>query len=233
MVECLNTRERSKTRFACHKEIMIINSDSLSIIDISMPISEAMPVYKGKKEKKPKHIIESDYSSGKVYESRIDMNLHTGTHLDQSLHMMEGGDTIDQLKLEKVVTACRVIDLTFVKDKISKEDLMNKEIKQGDFILMKTRNSHEDILEGDFVYLDESGAEYLKGLKIKGVGIDSLGIERSQPDHKTHILLLEDGIPILEGLRLKGVKEGEYFLIAAPIHIVGAEAAPVRAFLII
>ncbi len=37
---------------------------------------------------------------------------------------------------------------------------------------------------------------------------------------------------ILEGLRLKDIEEGEYLLSAAPILIPGAEAAPVRAYLI-
>jgi kynurenine formamidase len=40
------------------------------------------------------------------------------------------------------------------------------------------------------------------------------------------------GIQIIEGLRLKDVQEGEYFMFAAPINIIGAEAAPVRAVLL-
>lgn len=84
----------------------------------------------------------------------------------------------------------------------------------------------------EFVYLDKSGALYLKEKEIVGVGIDALGIERSQPDHETHKILLEAGIVILEGLRLKDVEEGEYFLYAAPLKIKGAEAAPTRAVLI-
>ena len=66
---------------------------------------------------------------------------------------------------------------------------------------------------------------------IIGVGIDSLGIERSQPGHETHKTLLGNSIMILEGLRLKEVVEGKYILIAAPLNIPGVEASPVRAFL--
>ena len=36
----------------------------------------------------------------------------------------------------------------------------------------------------------------------------------------------------MEGLRLGDVDEGEYFLIAMPIKIIGAEAAPARAILL-
>jgi arylformamidase len=98
-------------------------------------------------------------------------------------------------------------------------------------VLLKSRNSFEDILEGDFVYLDGTGAQHLKDRGVIGVGSDALGIERAQPAHETHKALLGCGIVILEGLRLADVPEGEYLLVAAPVKI-RAEAAPVRAILL-
>lgn len=202
------------------------------IYDISMPIRASMPVYRGKEEKRPRLTVDSDFNNGKTYESRLEMNLHTGTHLDRDLHMIPGGETMDTLDIGQLITDCKVIDLTGVKDKITEQDLTNKDIKAGDFLLLKTRNSYEDILESEFVYLEQSGARYLSSLKIKGVGTDALGIERNQPEHETHLALMKEGIYILEGLRLKEVDEGEYQLIALPLHIVGTEAAPVRAVLL-
>lgn len=209
----------------------MLNRD-YKIYDISMPITLDMPVYKGKESKRPQITVESDFQTGTVYESRISLNLHTGTHLDRTLHMMEGGNTIETLDLSQVVTPCRVIDLTRVSEKITEQDLISKEIKEGEFLLLKTKNSFEDILEKNFIYLDSSGAKYLAGFKLKGIGIDALGIERDQPGHETHLQLMEVGTQVLEGLRLKEIEEGEYLLIAAPIPIVGAEAAPVRALLL-
>jgi arylformamidase len=204
----------------------------MKIFDISMKIHSGMPVYAGIASKKPVFKTDSDYSSGTVYETRLEMNLHTGTHMDAPLHMLQGGGTIDELDLEKVITKCRVIDLKAAEDKVSMADLMGKGIKQGYFILLKTKNSYMDILEGQFIYLDEEGAWYLKDIGIKGVGIDALGIERGQPGHGTHKMLFIAGIVILEGLRLGEIEEGEYLLAAAPVNIEGAEAAPVRAALI-
>lgn len=204
----------------------------MKIYDISMEISREMPVYKGREEKRPIFKIDSDFKSGSSYETRLDMNLHTGTHMDSPLHMIEGGKNLESIGLDKVITKCRVIDLTDVTEKISKINLEAKEIQKGDFILLKTKNSTENILEGDFIYLDKAGAEYLRDKKIKGVGIDSLGIERAQPGHDTHIMLFEAGIVILEGLRLDKVDEGEYLLFAVPLKIKKVEAAPVRAVLI-
>lgn len=210
---------------------MIIDTNSFQIYDISMPIKYSMPVYKGREFKRPIISIDSDFSTGTAYESRLEMNLHTGTHLDTPLHMIKDGYTLEKIDLSKVVTKCKVVDLTGVKEKITDKDLKKYSINEGDFILLKTRNSYEDILEQAFVYLDKSGAEYLTRLNIKGVGIDSLGIERDQPDHETHISLFTADIMILEGLRLKDIEEGEYLLSAAPLFIPGVEAAPVRAYL--
>ncbi|MGI6124070.1 MAG: cyclase family protein [Acetivibrionales bacterium] len=205
----------------------------MKIYDISMEISHEMPVYKGRTEKRPVFKIDNDFNKGSAYETRLEMNLHTGTHLDAPLHMIEDGKNLDGFDLDKVITKCKVIDLTHVAEKVSKTDLEAKEIQMGDFILLKTRNSIENILEKDFIYLDKSGAEYLSGKKVKGVGIDALGIERAQPGHETHKILFSARIVILEGLKLDEVNEGEYFLFAAPVKIKGVEASPVRAVLIV
>ncbi|HHW21628.1 MAG TPA: cyclase family protein [Clostridiaceae bacterium] len=204
----------------------------MKIYDISMDIYHDMPVYKGKTEKRPLFSADSDYRTGSVYETRVEINMHTGTHLDSPYHMLEDGEKLESISLDKVITRCTVLDLTDANDKISKADLERKNIKESDFILLKTKNSHEDILEGDFIYLDKSGAEYLRDKKIKGVGIDALGIERNQPDHPAHKILFKEGIVVLEGLRLSGIEEGEYFLFAAPIKLKNVEAAPVRAVLV-
>jgi len=196
-----------------------------------MTVHPEMPVYKGRTEKKPQFTADSNFDTGTAYETRVCMNLHTGTHMDAPLHFLAGGGKIDDMALEKVVCPCRVLDLTHVRGGIPAKELEKKPVSRGDFVLLKTRNSFEDLIEGDFVYLDASGAEYLRGKGIIGVGIDALGIERAQPGHETHKALLSADIVILEGLRLGSVAEGAYLLVAAPVKM-SAEAAPLRALLI-
>ena len=209
-----------------------MNLTNFKIYDISMPITQDMPVYNGKEAKRPALKVVSDFNTGKIYESKIEMNVHTGTHMDRTLHMKPGGTTIETLDIRDMITNCKVFDLSHAVEKITAADLSDKDIQAGDFIILKTKNSFEDILETNFIYLDRTGAKYLSDLKIKGVGIDGLGIERSQSEHETHLQLMDQGIHILEGLRLKEIEAGEYFLFAAPINIVGAEAAPIRAVLL-
>ncbi len=207
----------------------------MKIYDISTEISQDMMVYKDREEKRPNIKVVRDFSTGTVYESIITMDLHTGTHMDAPLHMIEGGETIENQDLSKVLRPCKVLDLTYVEDGIGVKHLEEKNIEEGDFLLLKTRNSlreGEKSFDYDFVYLDKRGAEFLREKKVIGVGIDALGIERAQPDHETHKILMGDGIVIIEGLALKDVPEGEYTLIALPLKIKGGEASPVRAVLV-
>lgn len=204
----------------------------MKIYDVSMEIYEDMIVYKNKQEKRPKLRVAKDYITGNSYESVITMEMHTGTHIDAPLHMIEGGKTIESIGLEKLIRKCKVLDLTGIEDRITEEVLKEKEIQKGDFILLKTRNSFAKEFDFKFVYLEKSGAEYLKDVGVEGVGIDALGIERDQPGHETHKILLGQGVIIIEGLQLKEVEEGEYTLYAPPLKIRNVEAAPARVILI-
>lgn len=204
----------------------------MRIFDISHEIFKGMTVYKNKEEKQPQLDVMRSFTEGKIHESRISMDLHTGTHLDSPLHVLEDGESVEKMDLLKIITLCRVLDYTGKMHSISAADLKEKNAGTGEFLLLKTQNSFSNGFDPDFVYLDVEGARYLAEQKIKGVGIDSLGIERGQPDYLTHKTLLGAGIVILEGLKLTDIAEGEYILIALPLKIKGAEASPTRAILL-
>ncbi len=204
----------------------------MKLIDISMKIFPNMMVYKNREEKKPIFKPIKTYENADFYESRLDFDLHTGTHVDAPLHMIEGGKTMEQMDLEGWHGEALVLDLTHVEGGISKSDLEDFTISENQIVLLKTKNSLTELFDPEFVYLDASGAAYLANCKIKGVGIDALGIERAQPDHETHRILFEANCFILEGIRLKEVVEGTYYLMALPLALEGVEASPVRAVLV-
>jgi arylformamidase len=201
----------------------------MKVYDISMPIYEGMAVYKNKPEKQPR--IQT-VTNGYVSESRVDLDVHTGTHVDAPLHMVEQGSTMETIPLDRLVGPCRVLDFSDVEDGITAQDLMKKEIGEGEFLLFKTRNSADNVFNFEFIYLKEDGARFLTERKTRGVGIDALGVERSQPGHPTHKVLFAGEVIVMEGLRLAEVPEGEYFMVAAPIHLMGTDAAPARVMLL-
>ena len=204
----------------------------MKIYDISMEISEQMPVYKDLESKKPRFINVSNHTENEHYETDIHMNVHSGTHVDFNLHMLKDGATSSEALISNYISEARVLDLSYVLERIEKENLVHLGIKKNEFILLKTRNSQEDKFNPEFVFLAESAAIYLSEIGIKGVGIDALGVERSQKGHPTHKHLMAKNIIILEGLRLKDISVGSYTLIALPLKLKGLDASPVRAVLI-
>lgn len=196
----------------------------MKIYDVSMLISEDVQVYKNKEEKKPKFINASNFSNSSVYETNVCMNLHTGTHMDFPLHMNKDGQTSDSLDLSKLIVPVKVFDLSHLEEVIDQKDLIHLDIKSGDFILLKTKNSYEDTFNFKFVYINQSAASYLASRNIIGVGVDALGVERDQNGHPTHHILMDAGAIIIEGLRLKDVPQGSYQMFALPIKMKGVEA---------
>ena len=200
----------------------------MKMYDVTGSIYEGMTVYKNKPEKQPEI---NRVTNGYVSETRINLDVHTGTHIDAPLHMMVDGDTFETVSLNHLVGSCKVLDVTNVESGVSKADLEKFDLKKDDFVLLKTKNSFEDGFNFDFIFLAADGAEYLTEIGVRGIGIDALGVERSQEGHPTHKTLFAHKVIIIEGLRLKEVESGEYFMVAAPLKLVGTDASPARVLL--
>lgn len=204
----------------------------MKIYDVSMTIKQDMQVYKNKEEKKPVFENASNFDTGSSYETILKMNLHTGTHMDFPLHMIPNGQTSDQLDISKLIRPVKVFDLTHVDDAIKAEDLMGLDIQKEDFILFKTKNSFEEKFNFQFIYIHESASIYLAEKQILGLGIDALGVERNQRGHPTHKHLMHANVIIIEGLRLKEVKDKTYMMYALPIKIEAVDALPLSVILV-
>jgi arylformamidase len=168
--------------------------------------------------------------------SKITMGVHSGTHVDAPVHFIKGAIGIHQILLDSLIGPARVIKIS-AKDTIKEKELSKQGIKQGQRILLRTRNSinkilHEDTFTEDFVYLEEDAAEFLVSRSIKALGVDYLsvgGYKENGPN--VHRLLLGAGIPVIEGLDLTGVLPGNYYMICLPMKILDSDGAPARVLL--
>lgn len=204
----------------------------MKIYDISWPITTTTTEYKNRKSIAitPLKSFEKDG----VRESTICLNVHTGTHVDAPSHFLADGKTSDQIPVDRLMGQARVIDLMTITQTITADDLARYAIGADEIILLRTANSAAGISDSfnkDFVYLDASGAAYLAQKKVKAVGIDYLGIERSDPEHTTHTILMKADILVIEGLRLFHTPAGSYFMVCLPLAIIGLDGAPARAIL--
>ena len=204
----------------------------MELIDVSLDISDETPTYRGRKEKKPRITVVRTLAEG-AHEMRLDIETHTATHVDAPLHMLPEATSIDRIPLHSFAGFGYLADLRGIPV-ITAKDLrpFDAFLQKDTFFLMKTDNSFQDLNREDFVYLDRSGAQFLAERSIKGVGIDALGIERNQPDHATHRILLSRGIVIVEGLSFREVEPGWYYFMAFPLKVKSGDGAPARAVLV-
>jgi arylformamidase len=167
--------------------------------------------------------------------SKISMGSHTGTHMDAPLHFVLEGEGLDEMPLTAAIGRARVIEI-HNPESVKPQDLDPHEIRHGERILFKTKNSARGwpsaaFIE-DFVYISQEAARYLAACEIKTVGIDYLSVGGFRRDGvETHQALLEAGIWVIEGLDLAQVEPGEYELICLPIKVERSDGAPARAIL--
>ena len=106
-------------------------------------------------------------------------------------------------------------------------------------ILFKTRNSQfwsepEKGFRKDFTYIAPEAAQILVERGVRLVGIDYLSVEKfGSEDFQTHLILLQNGVVIIEGLDLREVAAGDYELICLPLKIESdtGDGAPARVVL--
>jgi arylformamidase len=206
------------------------------IYDISLPISEALPVWPGDppiRITQVSHLERGDEATL----THVDMGAHTGTHVDAPAHFVAHGLTVDALDLGTLVGPAQVVH-ALEADALSANVLRELDIQPGSVrILFRTRNSErwaqgEVGFHQEFVAITEDGAAWLAAHGVRLVGIDYLSVASFVEPAATHRRLLRAGVIALEGLNLSDVGAGEYLLICLPLRIVGAEGAPARAILI-
>jgi arylformamidase len=203
--------------------------------DISLAIAPGLPTWptsEGFRTRQAMSIDAGDPANVTV----IEMDVHTGTHVESGLHFLADGEPVESLQLDQLVGAADVVV-------VEGEAVTAAALSQADVpedcrrLLVKTANSDRWAAGwGDFdpvyVSLTPDAAQWAADRGLALVGIDHLSIQRYDDDGETHRILMRAGIAILEGLNLAGIEPGRYMLVAAPIRLTGVEAAPVRALLL-
>ena len=208
----------------------------MRIYDITIPVSESVPVYEGDPTVKIE-VSQSMANGGDANVSRISFGLHTATHVDAPNHFIDGTRRVHELELDCLIGKCRVLEIEDSVMAIEPKHI--GDIENIERILFKTRNSAfwnepEKGFRTDFTYITPEAADVLAGRNLKLVGIDYLSVEKfGSADFRTHIVLLEKEIVILEGLDLREVPGGDYELICLPMKYIGGagDGAPARTIL--
>lgn len=207
----------------------------MRIHDVSVVISEDMPIYGDDPRVEIEPVSRISRGDG-ANVSLLKLGSHTGTHVDAPFHFVEGGTTIDRVSLDVLVGECFVCDIP-ASGAITVADLESCRLADRcRRILFKTSNSRlweDNQFHTDFAYLDPDAAAWLVDRGVQLVGIDYLSVDRFKSGtHPTHMRLLGSGAVAIEGLDLRGVTQGTYFLVCLPLKLRDGDASPARVILI-
>ncbi len=148
------------------------------------------------------------------------MCAHNGTHVDAPFHFLHNGKTVDQMDLSQFVGDC------FVARHEGDVTAANAEE-----ILKKAGGAERILIAGNATVTAEAAEVFAAG-GIKLLGNEGQTVGPEDAPMQVHLILLRREIALLEGIVLRSVPEGRYFLSAAPLNLGGADGAPCRAYLI-
>ena len=190
----------------------------MRIYDISQEVFSCA-VYPGDPKPEKQTILST--GAGDVCNlTAISMCAHNGTHVDAPFHFLGEGKTVDQLPLETFVGACFVAR--------HQGDVTEADARE---ILKKAGAARRILIAGKATVTAEAARVFAAG-DLCLLGNESQTVGPEDGPMEVHKILLSRDIALLEGVVLKNVPEGTYFLGAAPLNLGGADGAPCRAYLV-
>jgi arylformamidase len=204
------------------------------IVDLTHPLANDMPVYPGlpRPSFEPIARVESDgYAM-----SRYELLNHIGTHVDAPSHLVAGGDTLEDIALERLVCDAVTIDVAAREPgPLPREELEPHldAIRPGDLVLLNSgnaRNYGDERYWTGWSYPDAGASRALIARGISGVGFDGPSADPvDTTDYGLHRIWLEAGRLILENLANLDQLPPRAPVVIAPMRVAAANGAPVRA----
>jgi len=201
------------------------------IFDITRPVFAGMPVWPGDA---PCSLAWTDHiGEGGANVAALSCGVHTGTHADGPYHVLADGARIGDVPLGAYLGQARVVDVNGARV-LDAEWVEAHLAARCERLLVRTRAwTRPDLLPAAWPAFDEAAARLLVARGVRLVGTDAPSPDPAEAhDLPVHRVLLGAGIAILENLMLDDVEMGAYELVALPLRLAEADAAPVRAVLV-
>ena len=205
-----------------------LESFSEGWIDASRPLHSATPVWPGD------HSFKLDQSrEGSFVLSSFSTTCHVGTHVDAPLHLDQTAHGVEAVRLERCVGPAEVVRIPTAGRAITPEDLPDGWVPTTSRVLFRSDSYPIDAaIEEGFSGLSAELVHWLADREVELVGVDSPSVDVfSSEELPANNALLACGMTWIEGLWLGDAEPGRYLMVALPILLQGAEAAPVRAIL--
>ena len=204
----------------------------MSIRDISIAIGEATPEWPG----------DTPYSCRWTWEiargdsvnvSEIRSSPHVGTHADAPPHVRDDWPPSHELPLGPFIGRAFVFSVDPSLPLVEPAHLASLPSGPIERLLLRGgRTIASGTFPDSWPALSDSSLRLLLDRGLRLLGVDSPSVDaRTSTTLDIHKALFAGGAYNIENLDLRGVDDGEYELIALPLKILSADAAPVRAVL--
>jgi arylformamidase len=173
-------------------------------------------------------------SGDSVNVSAVTMSPHVGTHADAPLHVRDGWKSSEALPLQAFLGPALVCSVRAENGPLGLDAIPSLPSEGPvERLLLRTGRS---IAAGTFPerwpWLEPGAVELLRARGLVLLGVDAPSVDaRDSTGLEVHHALFGAGAYNLENLDLRGVPDGAYELLAAPLRLQGLDAAPVRALL--
>ena len=195
----------------------------MKIFDISQELFTCA-VFPG--DPAPVREVLSRMDEGSLYNlTAFSMCAHNGTHIDAPAHFLRAGNTVEQIPLSRVVGQSFVVAH---EGNVTAADARRMLEAAG----KSSPAAAQRLLIKGAATVTEEAAKIFAAAGLALLGNESQSVGPVEAPMAVHLCLLSAGVVLLEGIRLKTVPEGEYFLCAAPLCLGGSEGAPCRALLV-
>lgn len=207
----------------------------MRIHDISRPVNKDIGVWPGDTAFDFSFVAKIAEGSS-VNVGRVEMSVHTGSHVDAPLHFDDDGADVASVPLEKYLGPCIVADVRPSERGIHPDDLppdLDQAARETGRVLLRSYAERPAAFDEHMAHATPELADWLaeRGVMLLGVDTDSMDAFESK-ELPAHRRLNSHGIAILEGVDLSRISPGRYELVALPLRIDGADGSPVRAVLI-
>ena len=202
------------------------------LIDISPLVSERIGVFPGDTPYR-RHVALRIAAGDNIDLSALHATLHLGAHADAPSHYLRGGHSIDARALDFYYGPCQVIAVDAKRDRRLEPGDVAVAIEAPRVLFRTGTFPDPDAFNEDFASLSPALIDALHARGVRLVGIDTPSVDPCHdPVLESHRAIAGHDMAILEGLVLAHVEPGLYTLVALPLRLEGADAAPVRAALV-
>lgn len=203
------------------------------IYDISRTLSPALAVWPGDMPFSFTHSLRLR-DGASVNLTTLTLSAHTGSHIDAPYHYVDVSIHPADLPLAPYIGPAHVVTIARRQGGILPDDFAGRDLAGMQRLLIHTWVSDlpDDQWPDDFPYPTVELVDWLAAQGVRLLGLDSPSVDhRDSQTLPCHHRLYDHGIANLENVRLAGVPDGVYELIALPLKIAGICGSPVRAIL--